>query len=151
MQTREVTAEDFYGPGYDDCDERIPDIDKAQRLLGWTPRTPLAEMLPPIVADYRARYGPRSPPPPPGRRWAGGGGSGGVSLHVVVPAYNAARHLPGVIDRLVRAAPPELGGIIVVDDGSRDDTAEVAARLAAAEPRLTPDAAAAATGATAPP
>ena len=60
-----------------------------------------------------------------------------MSLHAVVPAYNAARHLPGVIERLVRAAPPELRGMIVVDDGSRDETAEVAARLAAAEPRLT--------------
>jgi glycosyltransferase involved in cell wall biosynthesis len=59
-----------------------------------------------------------------------------VSLHVVVPAYNAARHLPGVIERLGRAAPPGLAGIAVVDDGSTDGTAEVAARLAASEPRL---------------
>ncbi len=59
-----------------------------------------------------------------------------MSLQVVVPAYQASRHLPGVIDRLVRTAPPELGGIIVVDDGSGDDTAAVAARLAAVEPRL---------------
>jgi UDP-apiose/xylose synthase len=53
-----VTAEAFYGPGYDDCDERIPDIGKVQRLLGWTPHTSLREMLPPIVADYLHRYGP---------------------------------------------------------------------------------------------
>jgi glycosyltransferase involved in cell wall biosynthesis len=57
-----------------------------------------------------------------------------VSLQVVVPAYQAARHLPGVIERLVRSAPPGLAGIVVVDDGSRDETAEVAARLSAAEP-----------------
>jgi glycosyltransferase involved in cell wall biosynthesis len=59
-----------------------------------------------------------------------------VSLHVVVPAYNAASHLPGVIERLSRAAPPDLQGITVVDDGSRDHTAEVATRLSAVEPRL---------------
>jgi UDP-apiose/xylose synthase len=58
VRMRNVTAEAFYGPGYDDCDERVPDIDKAQRLLGWTPRTTLQEMLPGIVEDYRQRYGP---------------------------------------------------------------------------------------------
>jgi UDP-apiose/xylose synthase len=54
-----VTAEAFYGPGYDDCDVRLPDIDKARQRLGWNPTTTLAEMLPPIVADYRLRYGGR--------------------------------------------------------------------------------------------
>jgi UDP-apiose/xylose synthase len=58
VHMRSVSAEELYGPGYDDCDERIPDIGKAQRLLDWTPRTPLPDMLPPIVADYLARYGP---------------------------------------------------------------------------------------------
>lgn len=56
---RVVTAEALYGPGYDDSAERIPDIDKAERLLGWRPTTPLAAMLPPIVEDYVARYGPK--------------------------------------------------------------------------------------------
>jgi UDP-apiose/xylose synthase len=55
----EVSAEAFYGPGYDDTPERVPDIAKAERLLGWQPRTTLAEMLPDIVADYVARYAPR--------------------------------------------------------------------------------------------
>jgi UDP-apiose/xylose synthase len=53
----EVTAEAFYGPGYDDTHERIPDIERAQRLLAWTPRTTLEQMLPGIVDDYVARYG----------------------------------------------------------------------------------------------
>jgi UDP-apiose/xylose synthase len=75
VATRQVTAEDFYGPGYDDCDERIPDIAKAQRLLGWTPGTPLAEMLAPIVADYRARYGAEIAAERAGRALADGGGS----------------------------------------------------------------------------
>jgi glycosyltransferase involved in cell wall biosynthesis len=59
-----------------------------------------------------------------------------VSLAAVVPAYNAARHLPGVIERLLGAAPAALERVLVVDDGSRDDTAAVADRLAAADGRI---------------
>jgi UDP-apiose/xylose synthase len=54
---RAVTAEEFYGPGYDDTEQRIPDIDKARRLLGWEPRETLGDMLPAIVDDYVRRYG----------------------------------------------------------------------------------------------
>jgi len=54
---RDVTAEEFYGTGYDDSSERIPDIGKAQKLLGWNPGTSLADMLPEIVDDYVTRYG----------------------------------------------------------------------------------------------
>jgi UDP-apiose/xylose synthase len=54
-----VTAEDFYGPGYADTDERIPDVSKARRLLGWSPRCSLADMLPGIVIDYIERYSER--------------------------------------------------------------------------------------------
>jgi glycosyltransferase involved in cell wall biosynthesis len=59
-----------------------------------------------------------------------------LRLVVVVPAYNAARHLPGVIERIVRADPPGLERIVVVDDGSHDDTARTARALAATTPRL---------------
>jgi UDP-apiose/xylose synthase len=52
-----VSAQDFYGPGYDDTSERIPDIGKARRLLDWEPELGLSEMLPAIVADYVERYG----------------------------------------------------------------------------------------------
>jgi glycosyltransferase involved in cell wall biosynthesis len=45
-----------------------------------------------------------------------------VSLVAVVPAYNAARHLPDVLARLARASD-ELTRIVVVDDGSTDGTA----------------------------
>jgi UDP-apiose/xylose synthase len=55
---RDVTAEALYGPGYDDSEQRIPDIGKARRLLSWQPETTLVEMLPGIVDDYVARYGP---------------------------------------------------------------------------------------------
>jgi UDP-apiose/xylose synthase len=54
----EVTAEAFYGPGYDDTEARIPDIGSAILRLDWRPQTTLTEMLPPIVADYVARYTP---------------------------------------------------------------------------------------------
>jgi UDP-apiose/xylose synthase len=53
----DVTAEAFYGPGYDDTHERIPDVDRARRLLDWTARESLADMLPAIVDDYVERYG----------------------------------------------------------------------------------------------
>jgi UDP-apiose/xylose synthase len=54
-----VSADHFYGPGYDDSEARVPDIRKARRLLGWMPLQSLSEMLPGIVEDYVARYGPR--------------------------------------------------------------------------------------------
>lgn len=53
-----VSAADFYGPGYDDTQERIPDIGKARRLLSWQPQVRLPEMLPGIVRDYAWRYAP---------------------------------------------------------------------------------------------
>jgi len=53
---RAVTAEAFYGSGYDDSVIRIPSIVKARRLLGWRPSVRLAEMLPGIVTDYLERY-----------------------------------------------------------------------------------------------
>ena len=31
----EVSGEEFYGPGYEDCDRRIPVVEKARKLLGW--------------------------------------------------------------------------------------------------------------------
>jgi glycosyltransferase involved in cell wall biosynthesis len=52
-----------------------------------------------------------------------------MSLIVVIPAYNAARHLPTVVARLGAAAPAELGRIVIVNDGSTDETAAVIAAL----------------------
>ena len=54
-----VSAADFYGAGYDDTDERIPDVSKARRLLGWQPSRRLDQMLPAVVRDYVERYGAR--------------------------------------------------------------------------------------------
>jgi UDP-apiose/xylose synthase len=58
-----ISAEDFYGPGYDDTAERIPDVRKARRLLGWEPTESLRDMLPGIVRDYVERYRDRVAPP----------------------------------------------------------------------------------------
>ena len=60
-----------------------------------------------------------------------------MKLWVVVPAYNAARHLRGVVDRIRAARPPGLERIVIVDDGSADDTGELARSLAAALPAVT--------------
>lgn len=51
-----VRAEDFYGPGYDDSDRRIPGMKKAHALLGWTPILSLHETLNLTLRDYHQRY-----------------------------------------------------------------------------------------------
>lgn len=55
---------------------------------------------------------------------------------VVMPAYQAARHLPSVIERVLSVNLPGLAAIIIVDDGSTDDTFAVASALAAQHPAL---------------
>jgi glycosyltransferase involved in cell wall biosynthesis len=59
-----------------------------------------------------------------------------VPVAVVIPAYQAGRHLAAVVARVQKAQVPGLGRIIIVDDGSRDDTATVAAGLAARHPEV---------------
>ncbi len=51
-------------------------------------------------------------------------------IAAVVPAYNAGRHIEGVIRGLLRHVPAR--NVVVVDDGSGDDTASVAASTGAA-------------------
>ncbi len=41
----ETRHEDYYGPGYQDITSRKPSIAKAQRLLGWEPKTDLTTSL----------------------------------------------------------------------------------------------------------
>ncbi|HEY0708527.1 MAG TPA: glycosyltransferase family 2 protein [Polyangia bacterium] len=59
-----------------------------------------------------------------------------MKLVVVTPAYQAARHLPSVVERVlaVKLDGFELGAMVIVDDGSRDETFAVASALATAHP-----------------
>ena len=59
-----------------------------------------------------------------------------MRLWVVVPAFNAVRHLAEVIRRSERADPPGLERVVVVDDGSTDGTVATARALLATTPRL---------------
>ncbi|HSS39684.1 MAG TPA: glycosyltransferase family 2 protein, partial [Polyangia bacterium] len=59
-----------------------------------------------------------------------------MRVAVVVPAYNAARHLEGVVQRILAAPPSDLERIVVVDDGSRDATGTLARALAARHAEL---------------
>ncbi|MDR1267510.1 MAG: bifunctional UDP-4-keto-pentose/UDP-xylose synthase [Holosporales bacterium] len=40
-----VSAEDYYGPSYQDASFRVPSIENAQKYLGWTPKVSLEEAL----------------------------------------------------------------------------------------------------------
>jgi glycosyltransferase involved in cell wall biosynthesis len=49
---------------------------------------------------------------------------------VVMPAYNAGRHLRGVLERLAGLPKGEIARVIVVNDGSSDDTRDVVMGMA---------------------
>jgi len=68
----------------------------------------------------------------------GDGGIGGDSLSVVIPAFNEAPNLASVIQSVHEALQGKISEyeIIVVDDGSMDDTGKVAEALAEHDPRL---------------
>jgi len=56
------------------------------------------------------------------------------SLSIIIPAYNEEKRLPATLERIreyLCAVPWEFAEIIVVDDGSRDATREVAERAGA--------------------
>jgi len=56
LPCRPVSAQSYYGTGYDDVARRIPDLAYIEARVGWRARISLAEMLPEIVDDYVARY-----------------------------------------------------------------------------------------------
>jgi glycosyltransferase involved in cell wall biosynthesis len=59
----------------------------------------------------------------------------GRLVTVITPAFNAAAHLAETIESCLGQTYTNFE-LLLVDDGSTDDTAEVAARFAAAEPRI---------------
>jgi|ERR1051326_267198 glycosyltransferase involved in cell wall biosynthesis len=64
-----------------------------------------------------------------------------MHVSVVIPAYNEARRLPSTLAgwRAYLATQPSDSEIVVVDDGSTDDTATVASGLATRVIRLAPN------------
>ncbi len=61
-----VPGKEFFGPGYADCDRRIPDITKARELLGWAPewdlRSLISSTMDSFVSEYRSRAAERPAP-----------------------------------------------------------------------------------------
>ncbi|HQX63245.1 MAG TPA: glycosyltransferase family 2 protein [Thermomicrobiales bacterium] len=59
-------------------------------------------------------------------------------LSLVLPAHNEAENIEAVVRRALEVLPQVVSDfeIIVVDDGSRDETAEIVDRLATEEPRV---------------
>ena len=53
----DISAEKFYGTGYEDCDRRVPDIRKAEARLGWKAKTSLRETLRITMKYYFENYG----------------------------------------------------------------------------------------------
>ena len=51
-----VSSLDFYGEGYEDCDRRMPALNKAKDLLGWEPTLSLKETLLETVTYYYEHY-----------------------------------------------------------------------------------------------
>jgi len=58
-----------------------------------------------------------------------------TEVSVIMPAYDAARFIGAAIDSILAEAPAALE-VVVVDDGSRDDTHAIVERLSAADPRI---------------
>jgi UDP-apiose/xylose synthase len=52
----DISSEEFYGEGYEDSDRRIPDLRKAQELLGYEPRYDLRTMLELSIGYYVDRW-----------------------------------------------------------------------------------------------
>lgn len=53
---QDIRALDFYGPGYEDSDRRLPDISKARSILGWEPQVGLIEALRRTMSWYISHY-----------------------------------------------------------------------------------------------
>lgn len=59
----------------------------------------------------------------------------GPTLGVVVPAYDVADYLPACLDSILASTHRELD-VVVVDDGSPDQSGEIAEQYAARDPRV---------------
>lgn len=55
-KTVTVSAGEFYGKGYEDCDRRMPDISKARELFAWQPDINLDRALRETISSYIEYY-----------------------------------------------------------------------------------------------
>lgn len=96
---------------------------------------------PPIITrtsekTYRSRASPRNPLPLPSLA-----DEGSVDLSVVIPAYNETGRLPSMLEvTLAHLNSPAIKSsrtyeILIVDDGSKDDTSALALKLASHYPQ----------------
>ena len=56
---KDVTSEEFYGEGYEDCDRRALSIEQEMRLLNWRPKRGVHAILTETLLYYHRRYGNR--------------------------------------------------------------------------------------------
>jgi dolichyl-phosphate beta-glucosyltransferase len=95
-------------------------------LLAWTP-PPLYEL--PSEKQYRAPRDPKTPRPLPSTNDAAS-----LDLSIIIPAYNETKRLPSMLSSTLEhlaSFPKRTFEILIVDDGSSDDTATFALKLAA--------------------
>lgn len=52
----DVSAEEFYGAGYEDCDRRMPDLTRVETCLDWKASRNLRDILIPTMRDYHDQY-----------------------------------------------------------------------------------------------
>lgn len=52
---RRVPYEEAYGPGFEDMQRRVPDLDLARQLIGFAPRHDLHDMVRSVISDITSR------------------------------------------------------------------------------------------------
>ena len=52
-----VSGAELYGEGYEDCDRRLPAMEKVTTLLGWKPKVALSDVLLETMTYYHEQYG----------------------------------------------------------------------------------------------
>jgi UDP-glucose 4-epimerase len=58
-EIRHMTYAEAYSPGFEDMQQRVPCLEKVERLLGFRPRMPLDAIIRLVVDDMRARTQPK--------------------------------------------------------------------------------------------